>query len=123
MSSVDLRGRGSLVNAIYAQTRDPGEIKVGTPCTMLFWSDRYPAQITRVSQNGRTVWIRECRSEPAPGSCNAYTESQAWLVGEPFGEERPYTLRKNGKFVRKGDGLRGQALLIGVAEKYIDPSF
>lgn len=124
MSSINVRGHGSLVNAIYAQMKDGFPPTVGTPCTILSWTDRSPAVIAAVSPSGSTIWVRDLHSTPEPGHCNAFTESQRWVIGEAYGEAVAYTLRRNGKFVRKGSPMQGGGgLLIGRAERYVDPSF
>lgn len=76
--------------------------EVGTPCTIVFGSDNYPAKVEMVSQDLKTIW-----------------------VSEPEGEMTEYTLRKNGVYYERGQKMGGGCfyLRIGVARSYRDPSF
>lgn len=114
------------MNMIYEQMKDGVEPAPGVDCTILSYTDRSPAVVTRVSPSKATIWIRDRSYKAAPGVSNAYTESQEWVVGEPYEhmEEQCYTRRKNGKYYRKGSPMHGGgSLLIGVALVYYDPSF
>ena len=114
------------MNMIYDRMRDGAEPAPGVDCTIISYTDRSPAVITRVSPSKATIWIRERDYRPAPGVSNAYTESQSWVIGDPYpdGYEACYTRRRNGKYQRKGWSMHdGGSLLIGVAMVYRDPSF
>jgi hypothetical protein len=111
---------------IYDRMRDGVEPAPGVDCTIISYTDRSPAVITRVSPSKATIWIRERSYTSAPGVSNAYTEAQEWVVGDPYPNqpEYCYTRRKNGKYYRKGWPMHGGgSLLIGVAMVYYDPSF
>jgi hypothetical protein len=114
------------VNQIYGMMKDGVEPAPGVPCTILSYTDRSPAVITRVSPSKATIWIKECSYKAAEGVSNAYSEDQQWVVGEPYPhwDEVCYTRRRNGKYYRKGWSMRSSTgLLIGVAMVYYDPSF
>ncbi len=130
MVNINVRATGSIVNAIGRQTKDILEPKVGVGCTVLMWSDRSPATIVEVSPSKRSIWVVGNGYKNFPGHCNAFTEDQKYVI-EPIPPEKAnrkyaeeYTLRKNGKYVAKGEPyLGGSVLLIGVQEVYRDPHF
>lgn len=93
--------------------------EVGMDATVLYVTDRVSTKIVGVP-NARTVEVWD--GERVVG----------WTMpedgGELFYDETPllsvYTLRKNGRWVAKGQPLRGgTALLVGVKDDYRDPSF
>lgn len=43
--------------------------KIGDKCTMHLWSDSNPCQVVRVSKSGKTMWIRENKTEQIIRQC------------------------------------------------------
>jgi len=117
---INVRGMGSLQNAIARQTKDKSTPYVGMPATIIMYTDRVAAQVTRVE--GKSVFVRRHRVK---AKHTGMTDTgQEWELGELEGEEREFTLRKNGKYVEKGSSfLNGLVVWLGVADHYHDYSF
>ncbi len=104
------------------------EPEVGMGATIIYWSDREPATITEVSKDFKKVWI--VQDDAKRTDSNGASEDQRYeYTSKPrFTEEGEdtailYTLRKNGRYVRKGDTMNGNSILIGRRRKYHDYSF
>lgn len=98
---------------------NPGNLtpEVGMGATVLMYSDRYAATITEV--NGKTL---KCRRDKVTGS--GPMGHQEWACEyNPNGREETYTLRKNGRWVLKGEPLDARSLLIGEKDEYRDWEF
>ena len=55
---------------------------------------------------------------------NGQSDAQAYRYEPGDGiATTTYTLRKNGRFVRQGDSLNGERLILGVRDHYYDYSF
>lgn len=126
MNTVNCRNIGSFHNALYRQTRDLAKPYIGMGGTRILWSDRIPVTVVKVSKSMRSIWV---------------SRDQAKQVGDYFGNQeyviipsdwndpkivesaQEYTLRKHGKYVRKGQPLTGEHLLLGDRLAYEDPSF
>jgi hypothetical protein len=96
---------------------------VGDGATMLGWSDRHPYTVIEVSPNGRTVVVQEdfaVRTDNyGMSDCQSYEYSR-----NPDGRTSTVTLRKNGRWVVKGQGLKnGTGFAMGSRRKYYDYSF
>lgn len=118
------RPTNSLVNNIYAaQTNGAPVPVVGMGCTLLGWTDRHPATVIAVSSNGRTIEIQEDTATRTDK--NGMSEYQTYEYSRnESGSKHTYTLRKNGAWVRQGEGLRnGSHLRMGERNKYHDYSF
>lgn len=72
---------------------------VGEPATYYIGSDQYAAEVTRVSESGKTIWVALLGGAGREMKCMARTEGR-WRV----------------------TGLRGSVAL-GRAETRLDPSF
>lgn len=109
---------GNLINNILDDSKDQVPI-VGMGATLLMWSDRVPYVITEV--------LSDCRVAAARVG---YTIEDYYVgygeadLSKIMGEPEIFILRKNGRWVKKGQDLKqGQTLKIGVATIYRDPHF
>lgn len=120
--SINPAGLGSLTNAIMRQSGAP-EPEVGMGATILMWTDRSPATIVWVAKNGKSLKI--IADDYKRIDSNGISEDQEYeYTPRPDGTPTLYTKRKNGRWVRKGEGLNtGQAIRIGTRERYYDPCF
>lgn len=89
------------------------------------WSDRYPATI--VKRTAKTITVQRDRTEQMSGERHdAYAHGKGEVVVFIRDYDAPlerYTLRRNGRWIRSGDSLRGQSLTVGTRDHYRDPSF
>lgn len=91
-------------------------IQAGTPATLAFGSDRYPAEV--VSATAKTVYVQHLEVMVLDA------EAGTFVTGEREGGVLCYTLRRNGRWVMKGEPIHtGARLYIGKASYYRDPSF
>lgn len=113
---------GSLINML-ADRDVPRIPRVGDGCTVLHWSDRDAATVVRVSPDGKRIWIKgdiATRTDK-----NGMSDAQSYSYSpNPDAREIEYTLRKDGKYHKAGEPLRGSmSLLIGTRMTYYDYSF
>lgn len=108
--------------------------KVGEGVTMLYFSDRHAGTIIDVSPSGKTVRVQRDTAtllngpdsgEPdalvfhAGGFCGHMTGVQRYAYApDPDGAIYTFTLRKNGRYVRKGESVGGCRLVSGRSESY-----
>lgn len=115
-----------MINAILGSTEPPTP-KVGDGATVLYMSDRRAATIQLVSfKRDKTVkWVRVTFDICKALHKDIFTEAQSYeYTSDPNGEGLYFSRRKNGKFVRHGEPMKGgTVLLIGVRDHYIDPHF
>lgn len=94
----------------------------GMGATQGVGSDRYPYTIVSVAPNGRTLWARRC--EFVRTDKNGMSESQSYdYFDDGVSPGKEYTLRKNGRWVSKGQPMSSQGLWPGHRAAYMDPSF
>ncbi len=110
--------------ALKAQTEVPAE--ASDAATISGWSDRYPATIIR--RTAKTIWLQEDRVEQTSSEgFDSYANGRGEFVHFFRNEDAPvavFTLRDNGRWVRKGEPKRGgQRASIGHRDIYRDPSF
>ncbi len=95
---------------------------VGLPATIGSGSDSYPAKVTEVSASGKRIKVQRLCYHAGEG--HDYFGTQVWVVtDEPEGDERVYTLRKNGRWIQQGDSINGQGIGLGFARAHQNPSF
>ena len=115
-----MKNTGSLINNILSQTTAIPEVGMGA--TLLGWSDRYPATIVEVAPNGKKVGIQEDDFKRTDN--NGMSEMQEYEFTPNTSRTIVYyTLRKNGRWVRKGESMNGASLQIGQRRAYYDFSF
>lgn len=91
-------------------------VKVGDKVTIIYYTDREPATVTKVSPSGNKVTVRTNKA-----SCKE-PYSQDWeITDDLYGEDKVFYFSKNRKsYCSKGDGCR---LNLGAHYKYFDYSF
>lgn len=109
--------------------------KVGDHATAILWSDRNAGFITRVSADGKRVWFAEGEATLLngvnSGADDALQFAPGGFVGHTSGQQRweikpaatphevEYSLRNNGRWVRKGEpASNGQGLRAGHSHHY-----
>lgn len=87
-------------------------------CTLLYWSDRHAATIIEVINERRIVVQRD---NAVRTDNNGMSESQEYtFTPNPEAAREEFTLRKNGRRVRKGESINGNALAIGYRKEFYD---
>ena len=113
---------GSLFNSLMANSNSPAPEK-GMGCTMLMWSDRHAATIIDVSKTGKSITVQRDKATRTD-ECGMSDAQSYSYEADPDGSTQVFTLRKNGRWVRKDDGMKsGTGLLIGARREYHDYSF
>lgn len=92
--------------------------RVGLPCTIIYWSDRRAATVTRIiSPNKIAVQTNKTK-------CLDYLGGNYEILPDLEDGEEIFTKRRNGKWVMEGhkskDGLK---LMLHYQHHYIDPSY
>ena len=113
---------GSLFNGLMANSKQPAP-EVGMGATMLMWSDRHAATILEVTDNGKSLTVQ--RDKAIRTDEHGMSDSQSYRYeSDPEGAVHTFTLRKNGRWVRKGEPIRdGMGLIVGHRQEYYDFSF
>jgi len=119
---INVSGTGSLVNALYRQSAPPEPVE-DMGATILLWTDRHAATITLVSRDKKRLWV--ARDSATRTDTNGMSEQQTYTYQRNYAAEQEcYSLRKNGRWVRRGEPMEsGQSLLIGQRREYHDYSF
>ena len=87
-------------------------------CTLLYFSDRHAATIIEVINERRIVIQRD---NAVRIDNNGMSESQEYAcTPNPEATREEFTLRKNGRWVRKGESSKGLALAIGYRKEFYD---
>lgn len=100
------------------------QVEIGMGCSFGAGSDSYPATIVKIENNGKTIYVTEDSATPKDGyeyySNQTYDYQTNW-----DGEQICYTLRKNNRYVVKGQPMKHYWCGIGVCgrRKYHDPHF
>ena len=113
---------GSLFNHLMAGSSHPLP-HVGQGATICYWSDRHAGTIISLSEDAKAVtWQRD---KVKRIDTNGMSESQNYeYEPDTQGEIIVFTLRKNGRWIRKGQSMRnGTTLSIGHRSEYYDYSF
>lgn len=98
------------------------QLTVGMGVTCGIGSDCYPYTLIEIV-NERTIIVQEDRSKPEPGS-DFYKDQRYAYTPNPNGGTFVLTLRKNGRWVRKGETLNsGFHWHLGTRRMYQNPSF
>jgi len=101
------------------QRADLSDAKVGTPCTIIIGSDRYPATVTEV-HSAKEIRVQWDTSKAVPNGDTMTSK----IIRDESGTYSVFTLRKNGRIVEKGTPLNGHpSLVIGKAVHHLDPHF
>jgi hypothetical protein len=78
---------------------------VGEGATISYVADSYAQTIIEVSDDLKTVVVQQDDAKHDP---NTKPYSNQWIITRnPNGQVRTFTLRKNGRYVLKGETLKG----------------
>lgn len=93
--------------------------KVGTGCSIVIGSDRYAAEVVKVN-SPKEIEVLENKVK-----CNDYYAGDYTILKGQYDSKIPqiFTLRKNGRWVLKGQNLWNGIGLYWSHTHYIDPSF
>jgi hypothetical protein len=105
-----------MLNAYFRTNTAP---EVGMDATITYVTDRVPTTIVAVSASGKAVTVWDGKAVKGWG----WSPEAEELFFDDSPEHRVFTLRKNGRYVEKGQDQKGTGLLIGVKDEYRDPSF
>jgi len=115
-NTINVRGYGSLQNAIGNQTRSL-KPEIGMGVTELMYSDRHPYTVVKVLTTKRIVVKADIATRIDK---NGYSESQEYRYEQdPQTAEVVLFLNKFGRWKRAGDA-QGSTYLIGRREEYYD---
>lgn len=94
---------------------------VGMPCTICHWTDREPAHVSHVSPGGKLLRTRDAKWRAVDIGHNYFGHQEYLVEADPEGNERTFTLRKDGRWRARGG--QGPSLSLGHARRYHDPHF
>ena len=125
---------GSLINLVCAnqsQKELPADLKIGTGCTELMWSDRNPFEVVAIKKNkkGEVTQLTVRRMDAKPAPTHKGVGYNDWILSSnPRGGTmtlrfRKETKKRAGGWYAKSDYGWGSRFLIGHAEYYYDWSF
>jgi len=107
-------------NMMVANTQPVPEVGMGA--TIVMWTDRHACTIIEVSKSKRVIKVQYDKATRTDShgmsDCQSYSYER-----DTEGQVKTFTLRKHGKYVQKGDSMRGTHLVIGRREEYYDYSF
>ena len=96
--------------------------EVGDGATICYRSDTHAATIIAVSKSGKRVTVQ--RDVATRTDSNGMSESQSYEYTPNIdGEVETFSLRKNGRWVKKGEAVNGTGLMFGVRREYFDYSW
>lgn len=93
---------------------------VGMGTTIVMFSDRFPAQVVRVSKSGKTCWIREVLSKIVSGSEQDGSATYEYGDVDPSSTEIKVYKSKAGSWRVSGSG---RTVWLGKQRRYYDPHF
>lgn len=96
---------------------------VGMGATVCYYSDRHAGTIITVSKSGKRVTVQEDTATRTDK--NGMSDAQAYSYEpNPNGSVTTFSKRKNGCWVRVGEGSRsGTGLVLGTRDEHYDYSF
>lgn len=105
---------------LHKRVNEDFEITVGMPCSFNVGSDIYPAFVSRISDSGKTVWIKRANYTPDLENGYDYFSNQKYIIApnDDAPEER-VTKRKTGRWHLNDYSRIG----FGHARHYQDPHF
>ena len=111
---------GSLTNLLMSRSRQSNP-EVGMGATEIMWTDRRAYTIVEV-RNPKTIVVQEDNAKRTDN--NGMSESQRYeFTPNLEGEKIVVTLRKNGKWIRRGESQNGRSFVVGYRTAYHDYSF
>jgi hypothetical protein len=116
MNTINVRGYGSMVNAIGNQTRSL-KPEVGMGVTELMYSDRHPYTVVEILSSKRIVVQEDVARRT---DSNGFSETQKYeYTPNPTSPRIILFLNKFGRWKRLGDA-KGSTFLVGKREEYYD---
>ncbi len=98
--------------------------EIGMGATSGYGADCYPHTIIAISKSGKEITVQADLHHPIAEGFDYYSNQKYTYTPDPNGSTRVYTLRKNGRWILKGESLKnGGRLGIGHRRYYQDPSF
>lgn len=93
------------------------QVEIGLGCSYGGNGDSYPLTIVRVSTNGKTIWVTEDDHHIAEGY--DYYTNQVYTYETNWDKTNAecYTLRKNGRYVKKGCPMGSTWLTLSVGHR------
>jgi len=114
---------GSVINRLMENGSQEYIPSIGDGATELMWSDRRAYTITKVI-NAKTVEVtKDDYSWGGVGGREMGDNSKWVFAPNPDGPVVTLTKRKNGKWIIKGESIKGTAFLMGRREMHHDDSF
>lgn len=112
---------GSFHNQVFAQSAQPVP-EVGMGATILYYTDRKAATVV-VVYSPKLIQVRTDKAIRTDK--NGMSDSQSYdYQPDPDGVHHWFSLRKNGKWVMKGESMtNGTPLALGFRREYHDYSF
>lgn len=111
---------GSLINHIISGCGNATP-EIGMGVTILGWTDRHAGTILEVSKDGKSITIARDEAKPLH---KGMTDCQDYEYKHGTKPYATYTLRRNGRWVAKGQTMNGgSSLKIGERDEYYDFSF
>jgi len=97
--------------------------ELGMGATWGAGSDCYPATVVFVSTNKKLIRVRDDNYKRTDK--NGQSENKTYEYSpNPNGRVRTYTLRKNGRWIEQGSGMKsGASIGLGHRRAYWDPHF
>lgn len=109
------------ITVMHLYSKTNVEPQVGLGGTVLMYSDTYPVTIVRVQP--REIVVQEDKATPIPGRTWPLKADDYTYESDPKARLEIFTLRKNGRWVKAGQSMNGERLMVGPRKKYLDPSF
>jgi hypothetical protein len=110
----------NLFSNIMANSEQP-QPEVGMGATKLCYTDRHAYTIVEVL-NKKTIVVQQDKAVRIDN--NGMSDSQSYRYDpNPEASREIITLRKNGRWVKRGDSMDGQVFAIGIRQEYHDFSF
>jgi len=111
---------GSFINNLYSNSKQKTP-EIGMGVTECCWSDRHAYTIVDIISPREIVVQRDIAIR---ADNRGMTDSQDWIYErDPEGSKYTITLRKNGRWVKKGLDMKSNGWLIGSREEYFDFTF
>lgn len=95
---------------------------VGMGATVCYMTDRHAGTVVAVSTSGREVTVQRDRAR-LTNKDGIYGNQEYEYSPNPEGSKDVFTLRKNGRYYRKGEPIGGLTVHLGARREYYDPSF
>jgi len=111
-----MRVFGNLSNRLMENDHDKPEVGMGA--TELLYSDRHAYTISRVSESGKTFWMK--RDKAIPNGCPATEELHDYTyIEQPDEPEVRVNMTKYGWKIQKSTSY----VAVGIKDEYYDPTF